>query len=194
MRKDYDLCELCEYKLHNIIKYPLIKIYDSKYFNNSIDYQFNNINNNNKCNNNINNLHDDNHNIPSQDHVKIKLMNIKESIHNDNEIIYNKSIWQRNYKISNEKDDSDISNLEYLSTTNSYHNDICSSIKLPSDCKSKVMNSSVPLLPKLMARFVKDITIPDGTRVYPGTSIIKTWRIRNDGMYIILYVYQYINI
>ena len=31
------------------------------------------------------------------------------------------------------------------------------------------------------ATFVKDVTIPDGTRLLPGQSFIKTWRLRNDG-------------
>jgi hypothetical protein len=32
-----------------------------------------------------------------------------------------------------------------------------------------------------MARFVKDVTFPDGTTVQPGSVFLKTWRIRNDG-------------
>ena len=31
------------------------------------------------------------------------------------------------------------------------------------------------------ASFVSDVTIPDGTYVAPGTTFIKTWRIRNNG-------------
>ena len=34
--------------------------------------------------------------------------------------------------------------------------------------------------PKPMARFIKDVTLPDGSAVVPGSSVIKTWRIRND--------------
>ena len=36
-------------------------------------------------------------------------------------------------------------------------------------------------LSKPMARFVRDITFPDGTNVQPGSVFLKTWRIRNDG-------------
>lgn len=32
-----------------------------------------------------------------------------------------------------------------------------------------------------MIRFVKDVTIPDGTEVAPGAAFTKTWRIRNEG-------------
>ena len=39
---------------------------------------------------------------------------------------------------------------------------------------------SVPLS-KPMARFVRDVTFPDGTSVQPGSVFLKTWRIRNDG-------------
>jgi hypothetical protein len=31
------------------------------------------------------------------------------------------------------------------------------------------------------ATFIKDVTIPDGTRLLPGQSFVKTWRLRNDG-------------
>jgi len=34
---------------------------------------------------------------------------------------------------------------------------------------------------KNLARFVKDVTIPDGVTLAPGTKFIKTWRIRNSG-------------
>ena len=42
---------------------------------------------------------------------------------------------------------------------------------------------AVPALPltKPMARFVRDVTFPDGTPVQPGSVFLKTWRIRNDG-------------
>jgi hypothetical protein len=33
----------------------------------------------------------------------------------------------------------------------------------------------------LTARFIKDITVPDGSEVAPGTRFIKIWRLRNDG-------------
>jgi next-to-BRCA1 protein 1 len=32
-----------------------------------------------------------------------------------------------------------------------------------------------------MARFVRDVTFPDGTVVQPGSVFLKTWRVRNDG-------------
>lgn len=36
---------------------------------------------------------------------------------------------------------------------------------------------------KPMARFVRDVTMPDGTNVQPSSTFVKTWRIRNDGNY-----------
>lgn len=42
------------------------------------------------------------------------------------------------------------------------------------------LSNSVSNNPKPMARFVKDVTLPDGSTVIPGTSVVKTWRIRND--------------
>jgi len=35
---------------------------------------------------------------------------------------------------------------------------------------------------KLTARHVKDVTIPDGTRVLPKAPFVKTWRVRNEGL------------
>jgi next-to-BRCA1 protein 1 len=35
---------------------------------------------------------------------------------------------------------------------------------------------------KLMARFVRDITMPDGSEVAPYSTFFKTWRVRNDGI------------
>jgi len=34
---------------------------------------------------------------------------------------------------------------------------------------------------KLQARFVKDVTIEDGSELFPGASFVKTWRFRNEG-------------
>jgi hypothetical protein len=34
---------------------------------------------------------------------------------------------------------------------------------------------------KLMARFVRDVTMPDGSEVAPYSTFFKTWRVRNDG-------------
>jgi len=38
-----------------------------------------------------------------------------------------------------------------------------------------------PTQPKPMARFVKDVSLPDGSSVFPGSSVTKGWRVRNDG-------------
>lgn len=35
--------------------------------------------------------------------------------------------------------------------------------------------------PKPMARFVKDVTMPDGSEIAPCSTFFKTWRVRNDG-------------
>jgi len=32
----------------------------------------------------------------------------------------------------------------------------------------------------MLARFVSDVTLPDGTEVAPGANLVKTWRFRND--------------
>jgi len=34
---------------------------------------------------------------------------------------------------------------------------------------------------RLVARFAKDVTIPDGTQLAPNTPFVKTWRLRNEG-------------
>jgi len=34
---------------------------------------------------------------------------------------------------------------------------------------------------KPMARFIKDVSLPDGSTVFPGSIVTKTWRMRNDG-------------
>jgi LPXTG-site transpeptidase (sortase) family protein len=46
---------------------------------------------------------------------------------------------------------------------------------------SEPMVTLNPLLNADQAQFVADITIPDGTRLTPGTKFIKTWRIKNVG-------------
>jgi next-to-BRCA1 protein 1 len=47
---------------------------------------------------------------------------------------------------------------------------------------SLVARSHPPALPpKLMARFVRDVTMPDGSEVAPCSTFFKTWRVRNDG-------------
>jgi len=38
-----------------------------------------------------------------------------------------------------------------------------------------------PSQSKPMARFVKDVSLPDGSSVVPGSSVNKVWRVRNDG-------------
>jgi hypothetical protein len=40
-----------------------------------------------------------------------------------------------------------------------------------------------PVVPpaKLMARFVRDVTMPDGSEIAPYSTFFKTWRVRNDG-------------
>jgi hypothetical protein len=40
--------------------------------------------------------------------------------------------------------------------------------------------TSVPI-PCDRAEFVKDVTIPDGTEMAPGTEFVKTWRLKNNG-------------
>ncbi len=35
--------------------------------------------------------------------------------------------------------------------------------------------------PRPMARFVADVTLADGSTVAPGATVVKTWRVRNDG-------------
>lgn len=35
--------------------------------------------------------------------------------------------------------------------------------------------------PRFVARFIADVTMPDGTKLAPATQFVKIWRIRNDG-------------
>ncbi len=37
------------------------------------------------------------------------------------------------------------------------------------------------LLPCLRAKFVADVTVPDGTKIPPGETFVKTWRLKNEG-------------
>jgi next-to-BRCA1 protein 1 len=45
----------------------------------------------------------------------------------------------------------------------------------------ETQSNSVPSVSKPMARFVRDVTLTDGSSVFPGTSVNKIWRVRNDG-------------
>jgi hypothetical protein len=45
---------------------------------------------------------------------------------------------------------------------------------------SRVTLTSSPV-PIDTAEFIMDVTIPDGTRLSPGVSFVKTWRLRNNG-------------
>lgn len=50
--------------------------------------------------------------------------------------------------------------------------------------EAKVLNSTVAVArpaPREDARFVADVTIPDGTRFQPGSPFTKTWRVKNTG-------------
>lgn len=40
----------------------------------------------------------------------------------------------------------------------------------------------MPSTAKPMARYIRDVTFPDGTSIQPGSILLKTWRIRNDGV------------
>jgi len=46
---------------------------------------------------------------------------------------------------------------------------------------TSVFKVSTALPPKPMARFVGDVTFPDGSSVEPGSVLRKTWKVRNDG-------------
>jgi len=57
------------------------------------------------------------------------------------------------------------------------------------DCKADIKHNKDNLKalklsdrkPRLVARHVEDVTIPDGTELPPNTPFIKTWKIRNEG-------------
>lgn len=51
--------------------------------------------------------------------------------------------------------------------------------KLQEAIEESLKTSEPPKKPAL--RFVRDVTVPDGTVVSPGEVLIKTWRVRNDG-------------
>lgn len=44
----------------------------------------------------------------------------------------------------------------------------------------KIENLHFPRDGIFLARFVKDVTIPDGTELQPGEAFVKTWRFRNE--------------
>lgn len=53
--------------------------------------------------------------------------------------------------------------------------------EMSSKTTEEVLPSKHTLI-KPMARFVRDVTMPDGSKVQPGTVYLKTWRVRNDGI------------
>ena len=56
-------------------------------------------------------------------------------------------------------------------------------LSLEEDAEIKVPTGDAFNQSKPCARFVRDVTIPDGTSVAPGSIIKKSWKIRNDGEY-----------
>jgi len=49
------------------------------------------------------------------------------------------------------------------------------------DAEEVCMNVNPPEGSRLMCRYVRDLTYPDGTEVKSGSQFFKTWRLRNDG-------------
>eukprot|EP01111_Echinosteliopsis_oligospora_P002429 TRINITY_DN135_c0_g1_i1.p1 TRINITY_DN135_c0_g1~~TRINITY_DN135_c0_g1_i1.p1 ORF type:complete len:506 (-),score=152.06 TRINITY_DN135_c0_g1_i1:112-1629(-) len=49
------------------------------------------------------------------------------------------------------------------------------------DLKAEYKTKSAISHGQLIARHVKDVTVPDGSEIAPNTQFIKTWRIRNEG-------------
>jgi len=54
-------------------------------------------------------------------------------------------------------------------------------LSLEEDAEIKISTGDAFNQSKPCARFVRDVTIPDGTSVTPGSVIKKSWKIRNDG-------------
>jgi len=50
------------------------------------------------------------------------------------------------------------------------------------DCTAAAADCGPAGSSKLAMRFVKDVTYPDGTSTIPGAVMVKTWRVRNDGL------------
>jgi hypothetical protein len=50
------------------------------------------------------------------------------------------------------------------------------------DCTAAAADCGPAGSSKLAMRFVKDVTYPDGTFTVPGAVMVKTWRVRNDGL------------
>jgi next-to-BRCA1 protein 1 len=71
------------------------------------------------------------------------------------------------------------------STATSLNSDEKSSSDGQAEEKSEriTLKPSAPVQKKLMARFVKDITMPDGSEIAPCSTFFKTWKVRNDGEY-----------
>jgi len=51
----------------------------------------------------------------------------------------------------------------------------------PTDALLPPTRKKTEKVQKPMARFVADVTIPDGTEILPGTTFVKIWKMRNDG-------------
>jgi hypothetical protein len=52
---------------------------------------------------------------------------------------------------------------------------------LPTNTNTPLPTSTTITIPCLRADFVKDVTIPDNTKLTAGTTFKKTWRVRNSG-------------
>jgi hypothetical protein len=116
-----------------------------------------------------------------------------------------RSNWWRHRELEEEKSsgtqdlDMKESNAEKTAMSNSMLSDVTSSTRwsTSSACSalsnvsgingrsleelSQSSSSKVKNKVKLMARFVQDVTMPDGTQIAPYAAFHKTWRVRNDG-------------
>jgi hypothetical protein len=53
--------------------------------------------------------------------------------------------------------------------------------RVPPTAVPPTFTPTITAMPCNEAHFVGDVTIPDGTTISPGTTFVKTWRLRNDG-------------
>jgi len=59
--------------------------------------------------------------------------------------------------------------------------ELLADVKYDQDTLKALKHSEKENRPRLVARHVEDVTIPDGTELPPSTPFIKTWKIRNEG-------------
>eukprot|EP00607_Mallomonas_marina_P008675 CAMPEP_0182424644 /NCGR_PEP_ID=MMETSP1167-20130531/10879_1 /TAXON_ID=2988 /ORGANISM="Mallomonas Sp, Strain CCMP3275" /LENGTH=443 /DNA_ID=CAMNT_0024604617 /DNA_START=604 /DNA_END=1935 /DNA_ORIENTATION=- len=172
IRDDFDLCQLCESKADHTI--PFLKIYDPK----QSPKKLVTILKKEKC------QEERGQSREREEQRRLKNNCGRRRLSGEDNACFNewdrgtrasrgalseveKGVWRRGRTVAaDDKGLSDSSNGHFPQPIS------------PPKCSSPL--DGVPRV-KPMARFVRDITLPDGSCVLPGTNVTKIWLMRNDG-------------